>query len=188
MISTFCLKGLEIQTGDILCTTSGGEPLQPGQFWRLLGSLVPGEVDHVAVYVGPGGRCVEAALKGVAIFDLPDEHWSTDQMSEQRGNFVDRLVGIAYPLTGRGLSLDDQNHIREAVGTYCLAQVGKPYNLNFLDSEAEWGFYCSQLPYKAYKRCGIDLNTGQEVPNLPGTRSIIFPQEIWSGCSHKRVE
>jgi uncharacterized protein YycO len=75
------------------------------------------------------------------------------------------------------------------VADYCLAQAAanKPYNLNFFDPDTERAFYCSQLAYKAYIAHGIDLNTGQGVPDIPGTSSIVFPQEIWSGCQHQRV-
>jgi hypothetical protein len=76
---------------------------------------------------------------------------------------------------------------RDSVGSYCLAQAGKPYNLNFFDPDTEDGFYCSQLPYLAYLPHGIDLNTGMGVPDVPGTSRIVFPQEIWSGCSHRRA-
>jgi len=81
-----------VQTGDIICTTDGGGEIFAGQFWRLVGKLIPGEVDHIAVYVGPQGRCVEAGAKGRVI-----------------------------------------------------------------------------------------TNTGKGIPEIPGTGSIIFPQEIWSG-------
>ena len=32
----------------------------------------------------------------------------------------------------------------------------------------------------------IDLNTNIGVPNLPFSDRIIFPQEIWNGCAHRR--
>jgi uncharacterized protein YycO len=65
--------------------------------------------------------------------------------------------------------------------------VGKRYNLNFLNAETDEAFYCSQLVYKAYQRVGINLNTGLAMENLPGTNLIIYPQEIWSGCVHRRA-
>ena len=37
-----------------------------------------------------------------------------------------------------------------------------------------------------YLREGIDLNTGEGLTYFPGSGSIIFPQEIWSGCEHKK--
>ena len=75
------------------------------------------------------------------------------------------------------------------MANYCLAQAAanKPYNINFLNPDTEEAFYCSQLPYKAYMAHGINLNTGQGVPNLVGTSSIVFPQEIWSGCGHQKA-
>ena len=62
MLHSFQLSGLDLQTGDIICTMNGKPDILPGEFWRLVGRLVPGEVDHVAMYLGPGGVCVEVGL------------------------------------------------------------------------------------------------------------------------------
>ena len=78
--------------------------------------------------------------------------------------------------------------MRAKVAEYCLAQVGKPYNLNFLNSETEESFYCSQLAYKAYQQVGVDLNTGLAMEQIPGTNAIIYPQEIWDGFNHRQSE
>ncbi|HEU4744371.1 MAG TPA: hypothetical protein VFS61_04005, partial [Anaerolineales bacterium] len=59
---------------------------------------------------------------------------------------------------------------------------------NFLNTETEDAFYCSQLVYKAYQKIGIDLNTGLAMEQLPGTNAIIYPQEIWDGFSHRLAE
>lgn len=189
MIHTYEVDGLLVQTGDIICTVDGQGAIMPGEFWRLLGRLLPGVVDHVVVYVGPGGRCVEAGGKGVVTFEMEENTWAAERMTKKRGRFVDQFYGVAYPLRGRGLSQEEESKIRQGVASYCLAQAaaGKPYNLNFLNPDTENAFYCSQLVYKAYLPHGIDLNTGQGVPNLVGTSSIVFPQEIWSGCSHQRA-
>lgn len=184
MIYEYQTNGLEIKTGDLICTADGGDSDIRGQFWRLVGKLIPGEVDHIVVYVGPEGRCVEAGAKGSVIMFDAGNTWYAEKMKEERGGLVDTFYGIAYPLADRGLSNLDSNAIRERVAEYCLAQVGKPYNINFLNSATEDAFYCSQLAYMAYRKQGIDLNTGIGIPNIPGTKSIIFPQEIWSGCAH----
>jgi len=108
-------------------------------------------------------------------------------MVSRRGLILDQLVGAAYPLEGRDLPPAEQARIRQEVAAYCLAQVGKPYNLNFMDIETEAAFYCSQLVYLAYLRTGIDLNTGLSIEALPGTGHIVYPQEIWSGCAHRQA-
>ena len=186
MIYQFEINGVPLQTGDLICTTDGGSAIVAGEFWRLLGKLVPGEVDHIAVYVGPGGRCVESGLGGVHLFEATDP-WDAEAMLRQRF-FPDQFYGIAYPLQVKDLPKKQETSIRESVAVYCLAQAEakKPYNINFLDSQTEDAFYCSQLAYKAYLPHGIDLNTGQDIPDLKGTVSIIFPQEIWAGCAHQR--
>jgi hypothetical protein len=188
MIDSYIVEGLHIQTGDVLCMAFSPEAcVNPGDYWRMLGLLIPGEVDHVAVYVGPGGRCVEACARGVYTFDLEDNQWAPEKMFKHRGRLKDHLVGVAYPLHDTGVEGHSEARIRQAVGRYCLAQVGKPYNINLLNPGREDAFYCGQLVYKAYLPFGIDLNTGLGVPDLPGTTSIVFPQEIWRGCYHIEV-
>ncbi|MGA2109902.1 MAG: YiiX/YebB-like N1pC/P60 family cysteine hydrolase [Syntrophorhabdales bacterium] len=188
MIYQYQINGLAIQTGDLICTTDGGNGDIKGQFWRLIGKLIPGDVDHIVIYVGPGGRCVEAGAKGMVIaFELTGTVWDSEGMTGQRGMLIDEIYGAAYPLEGKGLSEAQCVSKREDVADYCMKQIGKPYNVNFPDSSTDAAFYCSQLAYKAYLGVGIDLNTRIGVPNIPGTESIIFPQEIWSGCPHQRA-
>jgi len=188
MIHTYQLQGLTLQTGDVICTMNGKPDILPGEFWLLVGRLVPGDVDHVAVYVGPNGRCVESGSRGVITFEVYDGIWDTEFMARKRGLLFDTLYGVSYPLAGREFSEDDETHIRTRVAQYCLAQVGKSYNLNFLDADTEDAFYCSQLVYKAYQQTGIDLNTGLAMEQLPGTNAIIYPQEIWDGCVHRAAK
>jgi len=189
IVHTYSINGIPLQTGDIICTTDGDETLIGGQIWRLIGKLVPGEVDHVAMYVGPNGRCVEAGARlKVITYDVPENRWDSSKMSGARG-VHDTFVGISYPLANSNLSESEEAELRRDVANYCISQVnaGKPYNLNFLDSEREDSFYCSQLFYKAYQKHGINLNTEKDVPNIPFTKSIIFPQEIWSGFPNRRA-
>lgn len=185
MIHTCQINGLTLQTGDIICTMNGKPDILPGEFWRFVGRLVPGDVDHVAIYLGPNGRCAEAGALGVVTFEVHDHTWDAERMMRQRGHLVDTFYGAAYPLADRGLSDEMEKQIRADIAAFCLAQVGKSYNLNFLNSDTDESFYCSQLAYRAYLRCGIDLNTGMAMESLPGTNRIIYPQEIWDGCIHR---
>ena len=185
MIYTYQLEGLTLQTGDIICTMNGKPDILPGEFWLLVGRLVPGDVDHVAIYLGPDGRCVESGSRGVITFELCGDTWDTECMARERGLLFDSFYGVAYPLDGLELSEEEEMRMRMTVAQYCLSQVGKPYNLNFLNSESENAFYCSQLAYKAYQQVGIDLNTGLAMEQLPGTNAIIYPQEIWEGIARK---
>jgi hypothetical protein len=185
MIHRYEINSLAVQTGDIICTMNGKPDILPGEFWRLVGRLVPGDVDHVAMYLGPEGGCIEAGALGVVTFEVHSGFWKPEHSMPERGLLVDTFYGVAYPLEGRGLSHEMEEQIREDVAAFALAQVGKPYNLNFLKSDTDEAFYCSQLTYRAYLRCGIDLNTGQSIPHVPGTSSIVFPQEVWNGCIHR---
>lgn len=185
MIHTTQINGLTLQTGDVICTMNGKPDILPGEFWRLVGRLVPGDVDHVAIYLGPGGRCAEAGALGVVTFEVQGGTWDAEYMMRERGHLVDTFYGVAYPLAGRGLSTEIEEQLRADIAAFCLAQVGKTYNLNFLNAEIEESFYCSQLAYKAYQRVGINLNTGLAMEGLPGTNLIIYPQEIWNGSIHR---
>lgn len=189
MVHTREIEGLTVRTGDLICTTDGGDADITGQFWRFIGKLIPGDVDHIVIYVGPEGRCVEAGAKGKVIaFDMTDGVWDEKKMRRQRGPFADIFYGVAYPLGSVGADPEREAAIREDVAAYCLrqAELGRPYNINFFNSSTDNAFYCSQLAYRAYLRSGIDLNTGAKPFNIPGTRSIILPQEIWDGCPHRR--
>jgi len=188
MIYTYEIEGIPVQTGDIICTMNGKPNILPGEFWRLVGRLVPGDVDHVAIYLGPDGRCIEAGARGVITFDVRFGYWETERMARQRGLLFDTFYGVASPLDTLALGEEDEQEMREKVAAYCLANIGKPYNLNFLNSETEESFYCSQLAYKAYQQVGIDLNTGLAMEQIPGTNAIVYPQEIWNGFSHRQAE
>ena len=188
MIYTYQIEGIGLQTGDIICTMNGKPDILPGEFWRLVGRLVPGDVDHVAIYLGPNGRCIEAGARGVITFDIPQGIWDTERMARQRGLLFDTFYGVASPIDGLLASEDEEPEMRARVAEYCLAQVGRPYNLNFLNPETEAAFYCSQLAYKAYKEIGLDLNTGLAMEQLPGTNGIIYPQEIWNGFPHRAAK
>ena len=188
MIYTYQIEGIAVQTGDIICTMNGKPDILPGEFWRFIGRLVPGDVDHVAIYLGPEGRCAEAGARGVITFDVSQGHWNTERMALQRGLLFDTFYGVASPVDGMGITEEEEGELREAIAAYCLAQLGKPYNLNFLNTETEEAFYCSQLAYKAYEQIGINLNTGLAMEQLPGTNAIIYPQEIWNGFSHRAAK
>jgi hypothetical protein len=188
MIYTYQIEGIALQTGDIICTMNGKPDILPGEFWRLVGRLVPGDVDHVAIYLGPNGRCAEAGARGVITFDVPRGAWNTELMARQRGLLFDTFYGVASPIDGLEAAESEEFEMRSRVAEYCLAQVGKPYNLNFLNPETEDAFYCSQLAYKAYQQIGFDLNTGLAMEQLPGTNGIIYPQEIWNGVPHREAK
>lgn len=188
MIYSFNLHGINLQTGDLICTADGDDTPLVGHFWRFIGMFVPGEADHIVIYLGPRGRCIEAGPRGVNVFELPGPTWDALSLVRQRGPILDTFVGVASPLDQMDWAEDKKHQIRTAVAEYCLAQVGKPYNVNYFNSTTEEAFYCSQLAYLAYLPHGINLNTEMGVPDLPPTRAIVFPQEIWSGFPHFQPE
>lgn len=67
--------GLNGQTGDLLCMTDGDQDSLQGHFWRLLGTLLPGPIDHIVIYLGPDGRCIEAGPAGITSFEMVGPTW-----------------------------------------------------------------------------------------------------------------
>jgi len=189
-VYTYTIDGLTVRTGDLICTSTGGQSMPGGLFWKLFGEMVYGDVDHIAVYVGPGGRCVEAGPKfRVNTFEIVGNTWDAVKMTDTRGYILDNLYGVVYPLAGRPLKREKEDRIRGSVASYCVrqAEAKKLYNPIFVDSKTDDAFYCSQLAYKAYLKEGIDLNTNKGLPDVPGTESIVFPQEIWMGFEHVKA-
>lgn len=183
------INSIPVKTGDLICTADGDPSYRVGQFWWIIGQFIPGDVDHIAIYVGPEGRCVEAGAKGKVItFNIQDGKWDAQLMYGRRA-IIDDLYGVADPTTGRNFTADQEIQIRIAAARYCFRQAKeeKPYNLNFLESETDEAFYCSQLAYKAYKTNNINLNTNKSIPSIPFTNGIVFPQEVWAECKGKKL-
>ena len=190
MIHQYQVDGLWLTTGDLICTTAGGQRSVVTQLLRPLEWCMPGPVKHVIVYVGPGGRCVEAGPRGVIAFRLTGHAWSAERMRRERGGLAGCFYGVTYPLCGTTYSRHEQRRIRAAIADYCLRQVAarRPYNWRFWDPEREDAFYCSQLAYKAYQPFEINLNSEQGIPDRTLLRSVVYPQEVWSGCVHRKLE
>jgi hypothetical protein len=192
MVHTHIINGLTIKTGDILCTSDGTDENWYGRLWQLIGYLIPGKIDHVIIYVGPGGRFVEAGARGVIEFEMPGTKWDAAQVVDLRF-FVDTLIGIAYPLRGLDLATAEEERIRLTVATYCLDHVGKPYNANFLKVVTNEAFYCSQLAYLAYREAGIDIGVtpvalleghSTEVESTP---LLVLPTALLDNCEHHLI-
>ncbi|MCU0648557.1 MAG: hypothetical protein MUF00_11210 [Gemmatimonadaceae bacterium] len=184
-LHTHTFDGLEVQTGDVLCTVNGAPGSMAGAFWRGVGALVPGQIDHCALYVGPGGRCVEAGVHGVIVFEMPGTAWDAGALHETRG-VLDRLYGVAVPAL-RGHAAVSEEAVRRGVADFCLdaAERHVQYNVNFFAADDDARFYCSQLIYRAYREHGIDLNTDDGVLGGPLLGRIVFPEEIWNTCPHR---
>lgn len=187
MIYTHEFHGLPLQTGDIICTQDGQENSLFGQLWQLFGLLVPGEVDHCIIYLGPGGRCIESAARGVKVFDMPGNTWNAMDLIQER-LLLDSFYGVAYPLDGFNYEPEEEAHLRRAVAQYCWDKAAqcKPYNFNLLDPQRDSAFYCSQLVYKAYLSVGIDLSPQTDAQRVQFWDRVVFPQEIWDACVHRR--
>lgn len=188
MLHDHVIDGLPLRTGDILCLRDGSERSLYGRVWQGIGALVPGEIDHCALYVGPAGRFVEANVYGVSVLDMPGERWDAHALVRQR-ILLDTLVGVVYPLAERGLACAEADRIRMAVADYCLAQANadKPFNFNLFNATNPARTYCSQLIAEAYGREGIELDSNLGVPTARIFKHAVFPQELWNGSPHRRV-
>jgi hypothetical protein len=173
MVYEYTINGRRLKSGDIISTTDGNNSIYSLGF-VLLGHLIPGEVDHTVIYIGPDGLCVESGMRGVISFRA-GRRWSSKKMFKERG-LIDTFFAASSVFAGRGLSPTDEQLARTFIRAYALGSVGKPYNINFLDPDTESCVYCSQLAYLAYKKVGIDLNVGSS--GIPGIDRIIFPEEI----------
>jgi uncharacterized protein YycO len=133
---------LFIQAGDVLVSRTNGES----------GNLfIPGQFSHASMYTGPK-NIVESVGTGVRVTDILDFFMNKDIIAVYRPKFA------------------SPDEIQACI-SYCLAQVGKPYNFDFKLSEPEEigklknpnyieKFYCCELIYKGYNKA---------VPNMPFT-------------------
>ena len=175
------LEGLTVRTGDIIGTVDGNASLY-GLLFKIIGEIVPGRPDHIAIYLGPDGICVEAAPRGVNLFRFFGGRWDTKRMQGQR-DVVDSLYGVGSLLQGRFPNPKQEEDARETVRSFVLDQIGKRYNMNFLDVDSEEDFYCSQLAYAAYKRVGLDMNVAAAGSLHPKfLNRIVTPEEVWNAC------
>jgi hypothetical protein len=184
-------NGVELKTGDLICTEVGDLKSIDGGLSIFIGMIIPGPHDHIAIYTGPDGRFIEACPNGVIEACMDNSKWDAKKLFSSRG-FIDHLAGAVYPLSGNNGAVGDETTIRLGIANYCQSQVGKKYNFNFLDPETEDVFYCSQLAYRAYmtvSQKNINLHCGMKhaYRNLWLPPEIVYPQEIWDGFTHKSV-
>lgn len=186
MLHTFSFNGVTAKTGDILFTRDGQAGSLFGELWKLLGHVLPGDLDHCAMYLGPGIRFVESAAKGVVVVEMQGDKWDGIRYGKER-LLVDELIGVGDPIAGRGIASERENEIRENVVAYCLEQARerKPYNLNFFNPEKDGAFYCSQLVYKAYETQAINLHVHIGESADSPFASLVFPEDVWNACLKK---
>jgi hypothetical protein len=186
LIHTHVFHTIPVKTGDILFTRDGEPESLFGKIWCLLGRILPGDLDHCALYLGPRVRFVESAANGVVVVEMQGDQWNAKPCALER-LLVDELVGIADPLAGRGLTAQEEMRVREGVVEYCLKQAAqqKSYNLDFFNPEIDGAFYCSQLIYKAYQQYRIYLHKHVGAESESPLAPIVLPQDIWNACLTK---
>lgn len=179
MVYEFSINGRLLKTGDVISTKDGTNSIY-SLGYRILGAMIPGDIDHSVLYVGPGGLCVEAGMFGVVAF-ISGDNWHSKEMLSERG-LLDTFVAASSILVNRGLSSNEDDEARSFVRAFALGSVGKPYNLDFLHPDNERALYCSQLVYLAYHKLGIELNVGKSGMGKWSDK-IIFPQEIYDSST-----
>lgn len=180
MVHEFSINGCLLKTGDIISTKDGTNSVYSLSYWAL-GKMIPGEVDHSVLYVGPGGLCVEAGIFGVISFTT-GEQWDANKTFAERG-LLDSFIAATSVFAGRGMSREEEYEARSFVRSYAMGSLGKPYNMNFLHPDSEWALYCSQLVYLAYKKLGINLNEGTSGAADRWSDIIVFPQKIYDNTT-----
>jgi hypothetical protein len=179
------INGVPVRTGDLLCTRDGDSKGMIGAVWKAIGALVPGEIDHCALYIGPGIRFIEADARGVSVLSMPGHEWNAELLFRRR-LFVDTFIGVAYPLADRRIPQRQQDRIRLSVARYCLAQhaSGKPFNFNLLDATNPRRTYCSQLIVEAYRSQGIQLDSKRGTGSSRALRRAVLPEALWQSGPH----
>ena len=71
--------------------TVGEEDDIQGQLWRFLGTLLPSPIDHITVYLGRGGRFIEAGPGDVVAFQVEGNSWTPQPLYNQRGQLLNTL-------------------------------------------------------------------------------------------------
>ena len=163
------IKDVKVTTGDLLFTSDAklfGYTLDKGQFI--------GPTNHVIMYLGPDYKFIEAGPAGVQIFNGLSLGWYNFQ--SYRYGLSDKFWAVSK------IKLTDS--ARKVVAQYCINQIGKPYNVNFLNSQTKKAFYCSQLIYWAYRKAGIDLLPRGESLLYDKTK-LIVPFELWKAIEKK---
>ena len=162
-IHTANINGIPIKTGDLVFTSNAsifGYKLDAAQFI--------GPTNHVVMYVGPRLGFIEAGPAGVRAFDIFGPTWKDTKT--YRFGLSDTFYAVSK------VKLKDSE--RKIIANFCLKQIGKPYNINFTDSNTKNAFYCSQLIYWSYREAGIDL-LQKEMSLLYDKMKLIVPFELW---------
>lgn len=73
----------------------------------------------------------------------------------------------------------------ETLTDYALKQIGKNYNLNFIDKLTEESFYCTQLVWAAYKAAGIEIDFNANEINDYG---VVLATDIYKSPNLKLVK
>ena len=112
-----------------------GDVVLVGGLRRLSSLIIGGIATHSLLYVG-GNKFIHSMAYGVDMVTL-------DELFQE----YDTMIIVRYKHFMK-------NQIKKMI-KYSKAQLGKPYDFNFLKDDGE--FYCTELIYFAFKNAGIDL-------------------------------
>ena len=116
------------------------------------------KLGHAAIVLNKS-TVVEAALPTV----------KTSKNAWKRRAKVKRVYGISVNRTSR-------RQDRQAA-KWCRRQVGKPYNMNYMDIFTRRKFYCSHLVWASFMdNFGIDLDTAAYGPMIAPMELVTSPQ------------
>ncbi len=104
-------------------------------------NLVPGNWTHATMYIGDG-MIIESIEEGVVVRSAEKLH-----LSDEAGVY----------------RVDVEDEVKEAAVEFALEQVGKPFNMFWVNKRVHGSsYYCSELVWASYKVNGIciDANPG----------------------------
>jgi uncharacterized protein YycO len=160
-----------LQPGDILLERSRGYPLA-FKCALLLGGTY---FSHAGLYLGDG-LVAEAVGKRE---DPADEVTISPVLGTSFWTGQDQIDwAVIRPTAGAAAK---QAAVAYARGKADQSDPPVPYNFDFLNKGREDALYCSQLPWKAYQRQGLDLETERGVLSrfLPGAERVVTPDDLY---------
>ncbi|MBQ4362102.1 MAG: hypothetical protein II787_04195 [Lachnospiraceae bacterium] len=153
--------------GEAFAAERGAYPSRPGTIL-----VTPNNINKVARLFKLGHAAIVLNRSTVVEAALPTV--KTSKNAWKRRARVKRLYGVSVNHTSRQ---QDRKAAR-----WCRRQVGRPYNINYMDVFTRERFYCSHLVWAAFlDNFGIDMNTAaygrmiapMELVNSPET-SVIY--------------
>lgn len=152
------VEGVKVHSGDILLSRGGA----PTSALIARGNDFPGSFSHAAlVHVSPTGEAtvIEALIERGAVLSTPDEYLQAKKLRILLLRLRPDLPALeADPLAPHKAATAMLNWVRQK-------EVRYDFSMDWRDAER---FFCSEVPYHAYRSVGIDLWAVKSDMSEPG--------------------